>query len=106
MGIIDRKDVQSAFRKEARSLIKKLGKGLSLLNKQQTTNNKLQLFGLFRHAHTLKGISGICGYYKVEEFAKSITEIFQSAKDGKRGIGAKDKVAIRKKLKECEKFLK
>lgn len=105
--ITDRKDVQSAYKKEARSLISNVRKGLCRLNyKLRTTNYKLQLFSLFRHAHTLKGISGTCGHYEIEEAAKSIEEIFRAAKDGKREIGAKDKVAIKKNLKVCEKLLR
>lgn len=105
MGLIDRKDVQSAYKKEAGSLIKKIKKGLSSFSEKRTARDARRLFRLFRYAHTLKGISGTCGYYKIETAAQSVTEIFRAAKDGERKLGAKDKVVIRKKLNACEKHL-
>ncbi len=106
MGILDNKDIQSAYKKEAGSLIKKIKKELSSFNKQQTTNNKLHIFHLFRYAHTLKGISGTCGCYKIEEAAKSIAEIFRAAKDRELEISPEDKGLVKKNLNVCEKLLK
>ncbi|MFH1798874.1 MAG: Hpt domain-containing protein [Candidatus Omnitrophota bacterium] len=113
MGTIDSKSIQDAYKKEARSLIKKISKELSFLNSQRNTANGIRyteygrrLFSLFRYAHTLKGISGTCGDYKIEEIAKSVTEIFQTAKDGKFEISPKDKIMIMEKLKTCEEFIK
>lgn len=100
MGVLDNKDIQDAFKKEAGSLINKMGKELSRLN------NDSRIFRLFRYAHTLKGISGTCGYYRIEEAAKSIAEIFRAAKDGELEISPKDKVSIKKNLNVCEKLLK
>lgn len=100
MGVIDQKGIQEAFKKEAGSLIKKIEKELV------RSNNDSRIFRLFRYAHTLKGISGTCGFYKIESAAKSITEIFRAAKEGKVAISPKNKVTIKKNLKVCEELLK
>jgi chemotaxis protein histidine kinase CheA len=100
MGIIDKKDVQDAYKKEAGSLIKKIGKELN------RPNNDSRIFRLFRYAHTLKGISGTCGCYKIEEAVKPIAEIFRAAKDDKLKISPEDKVLIKKNLNVCERLLK
>lgn len=107
MSIADKKEIQDLYKKEAGSLINKIEKGLSRLNnKLPTTNYKQQLFQLLRYAHTLKGISGTCGCYKIEEAAKPILELFRAAKDGKLEISLKDKALVKEKLKVCEKLLK
>lgn len=113
MRIINNKRIQDLYKKEAESLIRKIKIGLSSLNAPRPTvhgsrssSHVPRLFHLFRYAHTLKGISGTCGKYKIEAAAKSITEIFRAAKDGEIEINAKDKVMIKKKLKECEKLLR
>jgi len=107
MGIIDKKEVQSAFKKEAGSLINKIEKELNRLNNDPRSKiHDSRIFRLFRYAHTLQGISGTCGYYKIEETAKSIAEIFRAAQDGKLEISPEDKVTVRKKLKACEELLK
>jgi chemotaxis protein histidine kinase CheA len=100
MGIMDKKDFQDAFKKEAGSLMNKIGKEL------YRTYNDSRISRLFRYAHTLKGISGTCGYYKIEEAAGSMMEIFRTAKDGKFEISPGDKILIVKNLKECGKLLK
>lgn len=107
MSITERKDVQDAYKKETGSLINKIGKDLKRLNNDPLSKiHDSQIYRLFRYAHTLQGISGTCGYHKIEEAAKSIAEIFRAAKDGKLEISAMDKILIRKSLNECEKFLK
>jgi len=106
MGIIDKEGIRDAYKKEARALITKIEKGLSSFNESRITSDERRIFQLFRYAHTLKGISGTCGYYKIEEAARAMEEIFQAAKDSKFGISVKDKDLIRKKLKACEGLLK
>jgi chemotaxis protein histidine kinase CheA len=100
MGILDNKSVQDAFMKEAGNLVRRIEKGLC------GPKNASQALRLFRYAHTLKGISGTCGYYRIEEAVKPIAEIFRAAKDGKLEISPKDKVSIKKNLNVCKKLLK
>jgi len=107
MGIIDNKDVREAFKKEAGSLIKKIKINLSRIdNAPRLTLHASRIFRLFRYAHTLKGISGTCGYYRIEAAAKSMAEIFRAAKDGKLEISPGDKASIKKNINVCEKLLK
>jgi chemotaxis protein histidine kinase CheA len=103
---MDKKDVQDAFLKEAGSLIHKIEKGLSRLNSNsRSAIYDSQILRLFRYAHTLKGISGTCGYYEMEEAAKLIEEIFGAAKDGKHEMSPKDRLSIKKSLYVCDTLL-
>lgn len=105
MRMIDKKEIQAAYKKEAGSLIKKIEEELTFLSGQRDANDERRLFRLFRYSHTLKGISGICRYYKVEEAAKSMEDIFRITKDKKRKINLKDKGLIGKKLNVCKRLL-
>jgi chemotaxis protein histidine kinase CheA len=107
MGIMDKKDIQDAFFKEARSLVIKIEKELDWIdNSSRPAIQDSRMFRLFRYAHTLKGISAMCGSFIIEEAAESMAEIFRTVKDGKHEIRFEEKILIRKNLDVCENFLK
>lgn len=106
MGIIGRKGIRAAYEKEAESLITRLEKGLEgFKTGKQGASIKARLFRLFVYAHTLKGISGTCGYTEIEEAAGVITEIFRAARDG-AGISLENMASFSKNVEMCKKSLK
>jgi chemotaxis protein histidine kinase CheA len=106
MGILNKIEIQDAYIKEAGMLIKKIDKDFHRLNEDsRNTVRGSRIFRLYRHAHTLKGISGTCGCYKMEEAAKSITEIFRAMKDDNHGMSATEIDSVEKNLQVCEKLI-
>lgn len=89
MDILNNKEIQDTFKKEASELLEQMIKGLSILKSApKAAVKKPVIRDIFRSAHTLRCISGMLGYAKIEEIAKPITEAFRLAIEGNRKIDA------------------
>ncbi len=64
------------FIKEALGLVKSLEK--SLIQLENNISDKQTIQEIFRFAHTLKGVSGMYGFSKVEEYTHKLETLFDS----------------------------
>lgn len=106
MDISKNKEIQDTFKKEAPELLAQMLKGLSVLKSAPKAAVKKQVIrDIFRSAHTLRCISGMLGYAKIEEIAKPITEAFRLAEDSNLKIDGKFIALIVEGVNVCDLLL-
>ncbi len=69
------------FIDEVHELVKKLE--ASLISLETNFNDKAAIEEVFRFAHTLKGVSGMYGFVKIEEYTHKLENLFESIRTGK-----------------------